>query len=120
MTYFLDRIASQLYQEFGDRLDKHCLVFPNRRAGLYFLKYLSSKPGKPIWSPEIRTINELFQSFSSLKLAETELLVFELYKVYRELNKNAGTIDDFFFWGEMLVNDFDDVDKYLVDAGKLG
>jgi hypothetical protein len=119
MTYFLDRIASQLYEEFGDRLDKHCLVFPNRRAGLYFLKYLSSKPGKPIWSPEIRTINELFQTFSTLKLAENELLVFELFKAYRELNKNAGSIDDFFFWGEMLINDFDDVDKHLVDAGKL-
>jgi hypothetical protein len=119
MTYFLDRIASQLFEEFGGRLDRHCLVFPNRRAGLYFLKYLSGKAGKPIWSPEVKTINELFQSFSARKLAESELLVFELFKVYRELNKKAGSIDDFFFWGEMLVNDFDDIDKYLIDASKL-
>ena len=119
MTYFLDRIATQLFEEFGDRLDRHCLVFPNRRAGLYFLKYLALKAGKPIWSPDIKTINELFQSFSTTRLAESELLVFELYKVYKELNINAGSIDDFFFWGEMLVNDFDDIDKYLVDASKL-
>ncbi len=119
MTYFLDRIASHIFDQFGDRLDRHCLVFPNRRAGLYFLKYLAGKAGKPIWSPDIKTINELFQLFSSTRLAENELLVFELYKVYRELNKNAGTLDDFFFWGEILVNDFDDVDKYLTDASKL-
>jgi hypothetical protein len=119
MTYFLDRIATHLFDEFGDRLDKHCLVFPNRRAGLYFLKYLAGKAGKPIWSPEVKTINELFQSFSSTRLAESELLVFELFKAYREINREAGNIDDFFFWGEMLVNDFDDVDKYLVDASKL-
>lgn len=119
MTYFLDRIATHLFESFGDRLNRHCLVFPNRRAGLYFLKYLAGKAGKPIWSPEVKTINELFQSFSSVRLAENELLVFELFKVYRELNRNAGSIDDFFFWGEMLLNDFDNVDKYLIDPSKL-
>jgi hypothetical protein len=119
MTYFLDRIATQLYEEFGDRLDRHCVVFPNRRAGLYFLKYLAGKAGKPIWSPEVKTINELFQSFTLLKQAENELLVFELFKAYKELNQEAGSIDDFFFWGEMLVNDFDNVDKYLIDSSKL-
>jgi hypothetical protein len=119
MTYFLDRIATHLFDEFGERLDRHCVVFPNRRAGLYFLKYLAGKAGKPIWSPEVKTINELFQSFSSIQLAESELLVFELFKIYKELNKEAGSIDDFFFWGEMLVNDFDDVDKYLADPSKL-
>lgn len=119
MRYFLDRIASHLFDHFGDRLDRHCIVFPNRRAGLYFLKYLADKAGKPIWSPEIKTINELFQSFSAGKVAESELLVFELFRVYRELNKKAGSIDDFFFWGEMLINDFDDADKYLIDAAKL-
>jgi CRISPR/Cas system-associated exonuclease Cas4 (RecB family) len=119
MTYFLDRIATGLFEEYGDRLDKHCLIFPNRRAGLYFLKYLAAKAGKPIWSPDIKTINEFFQSFSSSILADSELLVFELFKVYKELNKNPGSLDDFFFWGEMLINDFDDVDKYLIDASKL-
>jgi hypothetical protein len=119
MTYFLEKIAQHLYAEFGDELNKHCLVFPNRRAGLYFLKYLAEVAGKPIWSPWIKTINELFQSLSLRHLAESEILVFELYKVYTDLNPKAGTIDDFFFWGEMIVNDFDDVDKYLADQEKL-
>jgi hypothetical protein len=118
MTYFLDRIASHLFERFGDRLDRHCIVFPNRRAGLYFLKYLADKASKPVWSPEVKTINELFLSFSEKKIPESELLVFELFKIYRELNKKT-TIDDFFYWGEMLINDFDNIDKYLVDAARL-
>jgi hypothetical protein len=116
MTYFLERIASHLLNEYSNRLNKQCLVFPNRRAGLYFLKYLSVKAGKTIWSPPVKTINELFTSYSNLNLAESETLIFELYRVYKKLNPKAESFDEFYFWGELLINDFDDVDKYLVDA----
>lgn len=94
-------------------------MFPNRRAGIYFLKYLSSVAGKPVWAPSVKTINELFSSYTSLKLAENEMLIFELYRAYKRLNPGAGSFDEFYFWGDMLLNDFDDVDKYLVDASKL-
>jgi hypothetical protein len=119
MTYFLERIASHLLNEYSNRLNKQCLVFPNRRAGLYFLKYLSVKAGKTIWSPPVKTINELFTSYSNLNLAESETLIFELYRVYKKLNPKAESFDEFYFWGELLINDFDDVDKYLVDASEL-
>ncbi len=119
MTYFLETIAEALHSEFGNTLNKHCLVFPNRRAGLYFLKYLGGIIEKPVWVPSILTINELFRSYSSLQPAGNEILLFELYKVYRKVNKSPESFDDFYFWGDMLLNDFDDIDKYLVDASKL-
>jgi hypothetical protein len=119
MTYFLERIASHLFDSYGDNLNHHCLVFPNRRAGLYFMKYLAAAAGKPIWAPSIITINDLFTSFSDLQEAGSETLIFELYTTYCKLNKEAGSFDDFYFWGEMLVNDFDNVDKYLVNAESL-
>src|ERR1035437_4993284 len=119
MTYFLEYIAESLYKEFGNTLNNHCLVFPNRRAGLYFLKYLASGIEKPVWVPSIVTINELFRSYSVLQAAGNEILLFELYKVYKKLKKSPESFDDFYFWGDMLLNDFDDVDKYLVDAAKL-
>jgi hypothetical protein len=119
MTYFLEHIAESLYMEFGNTLNRHCLVFPSRRAGLYFLKYLASETEKPIWSPSILTINELFRSYSSLQVAGNEMLLFELYKVYRKVKKTHESFDDFYFWGDMLLNDFDDVDKYLADASLL-
>lgn len=119
MTYFLEHIADSLYKEFGNTLDRHCLVFPNRRAGLYFLKYLAVRIEKPVWAPSILTINELFRSYSSLQIAGNEILLFELYKVYRNLKKPFESFDEFYYWGDMLLNDFDDVDKYLVNASLL-
>lgn len=119
MEYFLESIAQSLNEEFGNELNSHCLVFPNRRAGLYFLKYLAERIEKPVWAPSIITINELFRSYSTLQLAGNEILLFELYKVYRKLKTLPESFDEFYFWGDMLLNDFDDVDKYLVDASKL-
>jgi CRISPR/Cas system-associated exonuclease Cas4 (RecB family) len=119
MTYFLDRIAQHISEKYGDRLESQCLVFPGRRAGLYFLKYLAARTGKPVWSPAVKTINDLFGFFSTLQIADPELLIFELYKVYTKLNKDSESFDDFYFWGEMLINDFDDADKYLADASGL-
>jgi CRISPR/Cas system-associated exonuclease Cas4 (RecB family) len=119
MIYFLEKIAQTLHNEFGNTLNRHCLVFPNRRAGLYFLKYLSASIEKPVWVPSILTINELFRSYSTLQIPGNEILLFELYKIYRKLGKTAESFDDFYFWGDILLNDFDDVDKYLVDASLL-
>ncbi len=119
MTYFLEKIASHIFETYGDSLETQCMVFPNRRAGLYFLKYLSARAGKPVWSPAVKTINELFGLSSSLKLAESETLIFELYKTYKEYNPAAENFDDFYFWGELLLNDFDDIDKYMADSGRL-
>ncbi|MCX6301596.1 MAG: PD-(D/E)XK nuclease family protein [Bacteroidia bacterium] len=119
MEYFLEHIAKHLYSEHGNRLNSHCLVFPNRRAGLFFLKYLAAEISQPVWTPAIMTINDLFRSLSELKSAENEILLLELYKVYRVVKKSSESFDDFYFWGDMLLNDFDDVDKYLVDASKL-
>ncbi|MCE5347397.1 MAG: PD-(D/E)XK nuclease family protein [Bacteroidales bacterium] len=119
MTYFLERIAALLLDENADNLDRQCLVFPNRRAGLFFLKYLAARIDKPVWAPTILTINELFKSYSSLNTAGNEILLFELYNVYRKLKKSPESFDDFYFWGDMILNDFDDIDKYLVDASVL-
>ncbi|MBG0858451.1 MAG: PD-(D/E)XK nuclease family protein [Bacteroidales bacterium] len=119
MVYFLERIAKLLCSENGNNLRSHCLVFPNRRAGLYFRKYLAAEISKPVWIPSVTTINDLFRSLSDLQPAENEMLLFELYGIYRRLSKSPESFDDFYFWGEMLLNDFDDVDKYLVNSSLL-
>jgi hypothetical protein len=119
MKYFLEKIAELLYTEFGNTLNRHCLVFPNRRAGLYFMKYLAGYLKKPVWTPSIITVNELFTLNCDLQKAGNEILLFELYKVYIKLKSTPESFDDFYFWGDMLLNDFDDIDKYLVDASLL-
>ncbi len=83
------------------------------------MKYLAARIEKPVWAPSIITINELFRTYSSLQTAGNEILLFELYKVYRTLKKPCESFDEFYYWGDMLLNDFDDADKYLVDASLL-
>jgi hypothetical protein len=119
MDYFLQHIARHLYSAYRDDLRDHCIVFPSRRSGLYFLKYLAAETDRPLWIPSVMTINELFHSLSPLRLAETEVLLLHLYKVYRRIGKTTESFDDFYFWGDMILSDFDDADKYLADTEKL-
>ncbi len=119
MKYFLETIAESLYSEFGNSLHRHCLVFPSRRAGLYFTRYLSKCIDKPVWMPATMTINDLFRSLLPLKIVDNEILLAELYKAFRSLSGSKESFDDFYFWGDMLLNDFDDIDKYLVDAASV-
>lgn len=115
---FLERIARSLKEQYND-LNRHCLVFPGRRAGLYMIRYLSEQLDKPIWAPATCTINDLLISGTSLQIAGNEILLCELYKVYSVIHRNPESFDDFYFWGDMLLNDFDDADKYLVNTTDL-
>lgn len=119
MDSFLKHIAQDLYSRYGDSISELCLVFPNRRAGLYFKKYLSELTDKPIWSPISTTINELMQEISGLTIADNIKLLFELYTIYKRVKKSEESFDDFYFWGEMMLNDFDDIDKYLINPDDL-
>jgi hypothetical protein len=119
MKSFLKHIATDLYSRYKDDISKLCIVFPNRRASLYFKKYLSELTDKPIWAPATTTINELMQQISGLTTADNIKLLFELYRIYKQVKKSEESFDDFYFWGEMMLNDFDDIDKYLVNPEDL-
>ena len=107
MQIFLEEVAKQLTDDYGSNLGNHCLVFPNRRSALFFKRYLALELDRPLWSPEMQTINEVFREGSDLDIAEPLKLIFELYKSYKSLIKGAEPFDEFYFWGEMLLNDFD-------------
>lgn len=119
MTPFLYKIAEIFHGQYGDRLYTCTFVFPNRRAGLFFQKYLSEIAGKPLFSPTILTIQELFESFSFYRPSEKVELLVLLHRLYGEISGSDEPFDDFLYWGEMLLSDFNDVDKYLVDARDL-
>jgi len=119
MSTFLKYVATDLYSRYDDKISDLCIVFPNRRASLYFKKYLSELSQKPIWAPNTTTINDLFQDISGLELADNIKLLFELYTIYKQVKKSEESFDDFYYWGEMMLNDFDDIDKYLVDPEDL-
>lgn len=119
MQSFLQLVAHDLYTKIGNDLSRTVLIFPNKRANLFFNEYLASESDQPIWSPAAMSISDLFQKLSVQKKGDPILLVCELYKVFKEETLSQETLDDFYFWGELLISDFDDVDKNLVDADKL-
>lgn len=119
MKTFLQLVAQDLYSKIGNDLSRTAIVFPNKRASLFFNEHLANQSDQPLWSPAYVSISELFQQLSVLKLGDPIRLVCELYKVFREETKSEESLDDFYFWGELLISDFDDVDKNMVDADKL-
>ncbi|WP_195532817.1 PD-(D/E)XK nuclease family protein [Bacteroides finegoldii] len=119
MQPFLQLVAHDLYTKIGNDLSRTVLVFPNKRANLFFNEYLAEESDQPIWSPAAMSISDLLQKLSVQKAGDPIRLVCELYKVFKEETGSRETLDDFYFWGELLISDFDDVDKNMVDADKL-
>lgn len=119
MESFLKLVAADLYKHTEGNLAHTAVVFPNKRAGLFFNEYLAQESDSPIWSPAYVSISELFRSLSPWEVGDPVKLVCELYKIFRWETQSTETLDDFYFWGEMLISDFDDADKNRVDTDKL-
>ena len=130
MTPFLKLVANDVYKRFNGNLEDIAIVFPNKRAGLFFNRYLlECNNNAPLWSPRYMGVGELFQENTDLAVGDPILLVSKLYKVYidslrsgdttAECEKSAESLDSFYYWGEMLIKDFDDVDKHLANARQL-
>lgn len=119
MESFLKLVATDLYNRTQGDLAHTAVVFPNKRAGLFFNEHLAEQSDTPIWSPAYVSISELFRSLSTWEVGDPVKLVCELYKVFLHETQSKETLDDFYFWGEMLISDFDDADKNMVDTDNL-
>ena len=119
MKPFLYQVASLFYEKWGAEVSRLAFVFPNRRTGLFFQKYLSEVADIPLFSPTILTINDLFIQLSGKQSADRISMLFTLYDIYIRQSGSTETFDEFLYWGEMLLNDFDDIDKYMANARML-
>ncbi|RAW00724.1 PD-(D/E)XK nuclease family protein [Pseudochryseolinea flava] len=119
MKAFLEELAESIYAKHRHALDGITLVFPNRRAILYFRKYLSEKLDRPVFSPKFLTIEDFIGGYSAWQVPDKLELIHRLHKVYATIttaDQVRESFDQFYFWGEMLLRDFEEVDKYMVDA----
>lgn len=117
MKSFLNIVAQDILEKYGTNLSEVVVVFPNKRASLFLNEELISQSGgKPVWSPQYMTISELFRSHSQLAVADQIKLVCELYRHYAEKTGTTESLDDFYGWGELMLSDFDDLDKNMGDA----
>lgn len=116
---FIAELAERILRENDGKLDEVTIVFPNRRAGLFFRQALSTMIQKPLWMPQVASMQDFVGQFSSLRQIDTLEAIFCLYEVYKTHQKNDETFDQFFFWGEMILRDFEEIDQYLVNPGHL-
>ena len=117
MKTFLYEVAEDLYARYGEGLSERAMLFPSRRARLFFVDALTGIAGRPMWQPEWVTIDDLMSEISGLVAGDRIRLITELYKIYSEYHTEP--FDKFYFWGDMLLTDFDTVDKYRIDAAML-
>ncbi|MBA3901981.1 MAG: PD-(D/E)XK nuclease family protein, partial [Bacteroidetes bacterium] len=120
MQTFLSQLAQRLSEKYKDDLSKLCIILPNRRAKLFFKTQLSQLNTKPIWAPDIYSIEDWLTELSGLQACDNLNLTFRFYKVYKEIEGNqAQEFDEFVKWAQVLLHDFNEIDSYLVDTQKL-
>ena len=119
MKAFLKTVAQDMLAKYGTNMSDIAVVFPNKRAALFLNTYLAQLAGKPIWTPTYITISDLFRRHSDLKVADPIKSICDLHKVFVACTGIDETLDHFYGWGQLLLADFDDVDKNMVDAKLL-
>ncbi len=119
MSTFLHLFAKDLVKKYNGHFDKLTIIFPNKRAGLFLAEELSKLIYQPVWMPEIFTLSEFIERRTGLKKAEDLTLIIKLYKSYLKVSGIPEKFEDFYYWGNMLLGDFDDIDKYMADAKAL-
>lgn len=126
MKPFLKQVADHYYMR-GD-IQSGCFIFPNRRSMVFFRKHLADAVADaksegndivPVIVPRMLTIEDFFYLVTGYKAADRVRLLLDLYGCYKELNPKAESLDEFIFWGDVILGDFNDLDKYLVNPAQL-
>ena len=119
MKTFLKYVARDILEKYGNNLSDIAIVFPNKRAALFLNESLARLTDHPIWSPSYITISDLFRKHSTLKVGDPIKLVCDLHKTFVACTGIDETLDHFYGWGQLLITDFDDIDKNMAEAEKL-
>ncbi len=117
MRGFLNEVAERLYTKYGAEISQLKLIFPSRRSRIFFTEALTEVATEPLWQPSWQSLDELMAEATPLRHGDSIRLIAELYKIYSTIH--AEDFDKFYFWGEILLSDFDMIDKYMVDADML-
>lgn len=118
MKRFFDQVFTELETRFPMGFKNACLVFPTQRAGLFFKKELAEKQHHPAWAPEVFSSEQFFSEAGGRNRADSVTLSLELFKVYRKFFPEES-FENFYFWGSVLIRDFDATDRALANPKAL-
>ena len=116
MKSFLEYVAEDIIRKYGTNLSHIAIVFPNKRASLFLNEALARQAQRPVWSPAYITISDLFRRQSNLQVADPIQSICLLHQSFCAMTGSTETLDKFYGWGQLLLSDFDDIDKNMADA----
>lgn len=120
MPAFLYQIAEYLEQNYKENLDRLCIVLPNKRGALFLKNHLAKVYRKTIWLPTIISAEDFISELSGLRNLEDVDLICRLYESYKSVyGEQAEPFDSFAKWGNLILSDFNEIDRYLADATAL-
>jgi RecB family exonuclease len=118
MTTFIQQLSRELLQTYGAQLGEICVVFPSRRACVFMQDSIANEAATATWAPALYAIEDFVPTLQSLNVLDPISLTFELFPVYQALFPHE-TFDQFYAWGQLMVADFEEVDRHLVDGEKI-
>jgi len=127
MGEFLKDTATKIYTNHKGNLNEISIIIPNKRASVYLQKHFSNQINKPFFAPKITTINEWIDEHTPQEIVSQTELLFIFYDIYveveKELNKikveEIETFDSFIKWGKIIISDFDEIDRYIIEPKEI-
>ncbi len=121
MKHFIDSVQEYISNTFDD-LQQVEIIVPNNRTGSALLSSLKKNTTKVSWAPKITPIKEIFARNAKIQETENIVIIYTLFKAFKKHindSESDSSFDNFYNFGEVLLSDFDDIDKYLVNPQKL-
>ena len=117
-TTFLDKLASQILNDYSDNLSNVTIILPNKRAKVFLISALASKIDNNVFAPSITNIEDFIQDLAGLRAIDPIEVLFEFYKLYQQIVPvvKQQSFDIFANWAKILLQDFNEIDRYLLDA----
>ncbi|MGL5111269.1 MAG: PD-(D/E)XK nuclease family protein [Flavobacterium sp.] len=114
---FLDQIATQLLAKHSANFSDIRVILPNKRAKVFLIEALKKQITGTVFCPEILSIEDFIQDVSGIRAMDSIALLFEFYEVYLSITpkQNQQSFELFANWAKMLLQDFNEIDRYLLD-----
>ncbi len=119
MQSFLEEVVQEVCKDH-DKLEQLIFILPSKRSGTFLRNAIAKTVKKTLFAPEIISIEGFIEKVSGLSTASHTQQVFELYKVYLEVAPDEKPVfHTFSKWANTLLQDFNEIDRHLVDAKKI-
>ncbi|MGG7036077.1 MAG: hypothetical protein ACI7YS_12895 [Flavobacterium sp.] len=118
---FLRQLARKIISNHAENILAVKVILPNKRAKVFLLEELKNAIPNNIMAPEITSIEEFIQKIAGVRSIDNVELLFEFYEVYLSITETGQQepFETFANWAKTLLQDFNEIDRYLIEPDKI-